>query len=45
MSVDKSGFLWWWAGQMESGLRRQGTGGREGQGYLLCLLVCGIIVG
>ena len=45
VSVDKREFLWWWEGRVESGLRRQGTGGREGQGYFRCLLVCGIVVG
>ena len=45
VSVDKRGFLWWWEGRMESGLRRQGLEGGTGQGYLLCLPVCTVVVG
>ena len=45
VSVDKRGFLWWWEGRVESDLRCQGTGGKDGTGLSLCLLVCGIVVG
>ena len=30
VNVDKRRFLWWWEGQMGSGLRIQGTGGKDG---------------
>ena len=32
VNVDKRGFLWWWEGRMESGLRIQVTGGKDGTG-------------
>ena len=35
VSVGKRGFLWWWEGRVESELRRQGTGGKDGTGLSL----------
>ena len=32
VSVDKRGFLWWWEGRVESELRWQETGGKNGTG-------------
>ena len=45
VSVDKSGFLWWWEGQGGVRANDRGLEGGMGQGCLLCLLDYGIVVG